>query len=434
MVQRQKSVRVGLLGCGIVGGATARILIEHRAELARRAGAEVELVRVAVKDASKRREVELDPSIVTTDAWEVVRDPDIDVVVEAIGGVDPALPLLLEAVRSGKHVVTANKELLSTRGKELLDAAEKARVDVLFEASVAGGIPIIRPMKESLAGDRLTRVMGIVNGTTNFILTRMTETGESFSEALGEAEQLGYTELDPSADIEGFDAAAKLAILASIAFNARVVADDVQREGISRVTQADIAAARDLGYVVKLLAVAEIDQGQISARVHPAMVPVTHPLAAVRDVFNAVFIEGEEVGELMFLGRGAGGPPTGSAVVGDLVEIARNLATGGRSPGCTCYHDRASIRPPEDAPVRYYAVLSVLDQPGVLSAVAGVFARHDVSISSVRQEGSGDEATLVVITHTAPEGRHRAIFRDLHSLDAVKNVESTMRVEGAHEG
>jgi homoserine dehydrogenase len=429
-----RSVRVGLLGCGIVGGATARILTEHRKDLAQRAGIDVELARVAVKDATKRREVELDPSIVTTDAWEVVRDPGIQVVVEAIGGVEPALPLLLEAVRAGKHVVTANKELLSTRGKDLLDAAEEAGVDVLFEASVAGGIPIIRPMKESLAGDRVVRVMGIVNGTTNFILTRMTETGESFGEALGEAERLGYTELDPSADIEGFDAAAKLAILASIAFNARVVAGDVQREGIARVTQADIAAAHDLGYVVKLLAVAETDEGRISARVHPAMLPATHPLAAVRDVFNAVFVEGEEAGELMFLGRGAGGAPTGAAVVGDVIEIARNVATGGRSPGCTCYHDRAVIRPPDEAPVRYYAVLSVLDQPGVLSAVAGVFARHDVSISSVRQEGSGDEATLVVITHTAPEGRHQAIFGDLHSLDAVKNVESTMRVEGAHEG
>jgi homoserine dehydrogenase len=428
-------VRVGLLGCGIVGGATARILTEHRAELGRRAGVDLELARVAVRSATKRREIDLDPAIVTTDAWEVVRDPDIHVVIEAIGGIEPALPLLLEAVRSGKHVVTANKELLSTRGKDLLDAAEEARVDVLFEASVAGGIPIIRPMKESLAGDRVRLVMGIVNGTTNFILTRMTETGETFSEALAEAERLGYTELDPSADIEGIDAAAKLAILASIAFNARVVAGDVQREGIARVTQGDIAAAHDLGYVVKLLAVAEIeDDGLISARVHPAMLPSTHPLAAVRDVFNAVFVEGEEAGELMFLGRGAGGAPTGAAVVGDLIEIARNIATGGRSPGCTCYHDRATIRPPDQAPVRYYAVLSVLDQPGVLSAVAGVFARHDVSISSVRQEGSGDEATLVVITHTAPEGHHQAIFRDLHSLDAVKNVESTMRVEGAHEG
>lgn len=426
-------VRVGLLGCGIVGGATARILVDSSDELARRAGVPIELRRVAVRSATKPRDVELAPELVTTDAWEVVRDPSVDVVVEAIGGIEPARELILAAIEAGKHVVTANKELLSTMGKEVLDAAEAAGVDVLFEGSVAGGIPIIRPMKESLAGDRVRRVMGIVNGTTNFILTRMSETGESFAEALGEAERLGYTELDPSADIEGFDAAAKLSILASIAFNARVVAGDVHREGIARVTQADIAAAHDLGYTVKLLAVAEIEGGEISARVHPAMLPATHPLSAVRDVFNAVFVEGEESGELMFFGRGAGGPPTGAAVVGDVIEIARNIATGGRSPGCTCYHDRARIKSRDDMLVRYYAVLSVLDQPGVLSAVAGVFAEHDVSISSVRQEGSGDEATLVLITHMAREGQHQAIFAGLDALDAVKNVESMMRVEGTDE-
>src|SRR5918999_2603097 len=428
-----RSVRVGLLGCGIVGGATARILTEHRKDLAQRAGIDVELARVDVKDATKRREVELDPSIVTTDPWEVVRDPDIDLVVEAIGGLDPALELLLEAVRSGKHVVTANKEMLSTRGKDLLDAAEAAGVDVLFEASVAGGIPIIRPMKESLAGDRVVRVMGIVNGTTNFILTRMTETGESFGEALGEAERLGYTELDPSADIEGFDAAAKLAILASIAFNARVVEGDVEREGITRVTPRDIQAAHDLGYEIKLLAVAELDEGEVAARVHPAMLPKTHPLASVRDVFNAVFVEAEEAGELMFLGRGAGGPPTASAVVGDIIEITRNLVNGGRGPGCTCYHDRASIRAADETHVRYYVVLSVLDQPGVLSAVAGVFADHGISIASVRQEGFGQEAQLTLITHTATEGQHAATFAALGALSSVKAIDSSMRVLGTPE-
>jgi homoserine dehydrogenase len=276
--------------------------------------------------------------------------------------------------------------------------------------------------------------MGIVNGTTNFILTRMSDTGESFAEALAEADALGYTELDPSADIEGYDAAAKLAILASLAFNARVVAGDVHREGISRISPEDIAAAHELGYEVKLLAVAEIDDdGAISARVHPAMLPRTHPLAAVRDVFNAVFIEGEQVGELMFFGRGAGAGPTGSAVVGDIVEIARNLQTGGRALGCTCYHDTARIRALDDARVRYYVVLSVSDQPGVLAGVAGVFAQHDVSIASVRQEGAGDEATLVLITHSATEGDHQATFRDLGSLQSVNRILGTMRVEGAAE-
>jgi homoserine dehydrogenase len=426
-------VRVGLLGCGIVGDASAQIIREHAGELAERIGAPVEISRVAVRSLAKPRRVELPSEVWTTDAWEVVRDPSIHIVVEAIGGIEPSRDLILEAFRQGKHVVTANKELLSSLGKELMDAAEAAGVDLLFEASVAGGIPIIRPMKESLAGDRVRRVMGIVNGTTNFILTRMSETGESFAEALGIAERLGYTELDPSADIEGFDAASKLAILASVAFNARVVAGDVRREGIAEVTPRDIAAAHELGYEVKLLAVAEQEDGLVSARVHPAMVPNTHPLAAVRDVFNAVFVEAEQTGELMFFGRGAGGGPSGSAVVGDIVEIARNLVTGGRSIGCTCYHDRARIRNEDETPARFYMVLSVLDQAGVLSAVSGVFATHDVSIASVRQEGFGDEATLVLITHTTSEGAHRATLSDLQALDVVKNVESTMRVVGTEE-
>lgn len=302
-------VRIGMLGCGIVGGATARILLDQSEELARRGGAPIELRRVAVRSLSKQRQVELPKEKWTTDASEVVRDPEIDVVVEVIGGIEPARDLIIEATENGKHVVTANKELLSTLGQDVMSAAERAGVDLLFEAAVAGGIPIIRPMKESLAGDRVRRVMGIVNGTTNFILTRMSETGESFAEALAEAERLGYTELDPTADIEGFDAAAKIAILASLAFNARVVAGDVEREGITRVTARDISAAHDMGYEVKLLAVAENEGGQVSARVNPAMLPKTHPLSAVRDVFNAVFVEGEEVGELMFFGRGAGGPP-----------------------------------------------------------------------------------------------------------------------------
>ena len=428
-----EKVRVGLLGCGVVGGATARILVEHAPELVQRTGVPIEIARVAVRSLSKSRGVHLPRELWTTDPWEVVGDPSIDVVVEAIGGIEPARDLIIEALKSGKHVVTANKELLSTLGRELMDAAESSSVDLLFEAAVAGGIPIIRSMKESLAGDRVKRVMGVVNGTTNFILTRMSETGESFAEALEEAEALGYAELDPSADIEGFDAAAKLAILASVAFNARVVAGDVSREGIAHLTPSDISAAHDLGYEVKLLAVAELLDGEVSARVHPSMVPRTHPLAAVRDVFNAVFVEGEEVGELMFYGRGAGGGPTGSAVVGDLVEIARNLRNGTRGIGCTCYHDRARIRSQDETRVRYYIVLSVLDQPGVLSAVAGLFAKHGVSIASVRQEGRGEESMLALITHVATEGQHNATFNELEELDAVRTIASRLRVEGTGE-
>ncbi len=427
------TIRVGLLGCGIVGGSTANILIQHADELKQRTGTPIEIKRVAVRSLTKPRAVDLPPDVWTTDAWSVVRDPEIDVVVEVIGGIEPAKDLIIEALNNGKHVVTANKELLASLGKEVMDAAEAAGKDLLFEASVGGGIPIIRPMKESLAGDRVTRVMGIVNGTTNFILTRMIETGGSFAEALAEADALGYTELDPSADIEGFDAAAKLAILASLAFNARVVAGDVHREGISRVSPSDIIAAHELGYVVKLLAVAEMDDGAVSARVHPAMLPATHPLASVRDVYNAVFVEGEQVGELMFFGRGAGGGPTGSAVVGDIVEIARNIQNGARGIGCTCYHDTAKIRSQDEAKVRYYVVLSVADQPGVLASVASVFAKHDVSIASVRQEGLVEDATLVLITHTATEGAHQRTFADLRDLPTVREITSQMRVEGAHE-
>lgn len=429
----QGPVRIGLLGCGVVGGATASILLRHGDELARRTGTELRLEKVAVRTPGKVRSVDLPDYVVTTDPWEVVKDPAIHVVVETIGGLEPARELVLAALQSGKHVVTANKELVATHGRELLEAAGRSGTDVLFEASVGGGIPVIRPIKESLAGDRLVRVMGIVNGTTNFVLTRMSEEGMSFDDALAEAKSLGYAEADPTADVEGHDAASKLAILASLAFNARVLASDVQRQGISSVTAEDVGAAHDLGYEVKLLAVAELDEGQVAVRVHPAMLPKTHPLAAVRDVFNAVFVEGEEVGELMLLGRGAGGGPTASAIVGDVVEIARNVAGGAPASPGTYFAEDARIRPPEQARVRYYAVLSVLDQSGVLASVAGVFARHDVSIASVRQEGSGDEATLALVTHTSTEGRHQATFADLADLDVVKSVRSTIRVEGAPE-
>ena len=427
-------MRIGMLGCGIVGGATVRLLREQRRELETRAGASIDVARIAVRSLAKPREVELSPDVLTTDPWSVVSDPSIDVVVEVMGGIEPARALIIQAAKNGKQVVTANKELLATLGADVMEATEEAGVDLLFETSVAGGIPIIRPMKESLAGDRVRRVMGIVNGTTNFILTRMSDTGVDFSEALSEAASLGYTELDPSADIEGFDAAAKLAILASLAFNARVVAGDVQREGIALVTPRDIEAAHDLGYEIKLLAVAELDEGEVAARVHPAMLPRTHPLASVRDVYNAVFVEAAEAGELMFFGRGAGGGPTASAVVGDIVEIVRNLTTGGRGPGCTCYHDRAVIRAPDETNVRYYVVLSVMDQPGVLSAVAGVFADHGISIASVRQEGFGYEARLMLITHTGTEGQHAATFVALQALESVKTIESSMRVLGTPEG
>ena len=337
--------------------------------------------------------------------------------------------MLLRALANGKPVVTANKELLATDGKDLFDAADAAGLDLLFEASVAGGIPLIRPLKESLAGERVARMLGIVNGTTNYILTQMTEHASSFDDALAEAQRLGYAEADPTADVEGFDAAAKCAILASIAFNSRVVASDVYREGITGVTALDIADARRMGYVVKLLAIAELDDGEISARVHPAMIPQAHPLASVRDAFNAVFVEGEKVGQLMFYGPGAGGDPTATAVVGDLVTAARNRVSGGRSMGCTCTLDRR-IRPMDDTRGQYYLNLHVADRPGVLAEIAGDFGHNGVSIERVWQEGAGDEATLVFITHRAQEGALQKTLQELRESPAVRSIASVLRVEG----
>lgn len=425
----ERALRIGMLGCGNVGAAVIRLLDEHREDIARRAGCRLEVARVAVRDPSRARDVPLEASRFTSDPREVLDDPDVDIVCELIGGAEPAGSLILAAFDSDKPVVTANKELLATRGRELFDASDAKGLDLYFEAAVGGGIPLIRPLKESLTGERIRRLIGIVNGTTNYILTRMSENGMSFTEALAEAKALGYAEADPTADVEGHDAAAKCAILASIAFNARVVAADVYREGISSVTSDDIAFARRLGYVVKLLAIAELEDERIAARVHPAMVPESHPLAAVREAHNAVFVEGQKVGELMFYGRGAGGDPTAVAVVGDLVSVARNLMSGTRGVGCTCFLERR-VRPMEEMEGQYYLLLQVEDRPGVLADIAGVFGRAGVSIKSVWQEGSGRDAQLVFITHRAREGDFQRAVEELHGLPAVEEVRSILRVEG----
>ncbi|HEU0131980.1 MAG TPA: homoserine dehydrogenase [Mycobacteriales bacterium] len=423
-----RPLRVALLGCGVVGSSVVRLVTEQSADLAHRVGAPVEVAGIAVRRPGLRRDVDVDPALLTTDAHGLVTRDDVDIVVEVIGGIEPARSLLLAAFAAGKPVVTANKALLASDGATIHDAAAKAGVDLYFEASVAGGIPLLRPLKESLAGERLTRVLGIVNGTTNFILTRMHETGAGFADALDEATALGYAEADPSADIEGFDAAAKAAILASIAFHSRVTVADVHREGIVDVTAADIASARAMGRVVKLLAICERAGDGVSVRVHPAMIPATHPLASVRDAFNAVFVEGESVGQLMFYGRGAGGLPTASAVLGDVVAVARNLRSGSRGVGESAY---ASLRalPMGDVLTRYHVNLDVADKAGVLAAVATAFADHDVSIGTVRQEGHGDDATLVLVTHTARDDALRRTVEVLRSLDVVRAVTSVMRVE-----
>jgi homoserine dehydrogenase len=424
-----KTVRVGLLGCGTVGSAVVRLLEANAEDIVRRAGCRLDVAWVAVRDPGRKRDVPVPADRFTADPAAVVRDPQIDVVAELMGGVEPARTLLLEAIGAGKHVVTANKELLASRGRELFDAADAAGVDLAFEGSVGGGIPLVHPLKESLAGERIARMLGIVNGTTNFVLDRMSDEGLSFPEALAEAERMGIAEPDPSEDIEGNDAAAKCAILASIAFNARVVSGDVYREGIAGISREDIEFAARLGYVIKLLATAELADGEVAARVHPAMVPLDHPLAAVRGTFNAVFMEGPNVGQLMFYGPGAGGGPTATAVVGDLIDVARNITTGGRAVGCTCYEERR-IRPMEAMESQYYLLLDVVDRPGVLAAVAGAFGEHRVSIKSVWQEGRGDDALLVLITHRANEGDLRRTVHVLRALEAVLEVRSVLRVEG----
>jgi homoserine dehydrogenase len=414
-----------------VGAAVFRMLSDHSEEIARRAGAALEIRRVAIRDPAKPRPASMSPELLTTDPAEVVQDPGVDVVVEVIGGIEPARSLILAAFAAGKPVVTANKELLSTRGRELFAAAADAGVDLLYEASVGGGIPLIRPLREHLAGDRILRFMGIVNGTTNYVLTRMTEEGLTMRDALQEARAHGYAEADPTADMEGFDAAAKAAILATIAFDLPVGAGDVYREGITQVSADDIAFARRLGYVVKLLAIAEAVDGGVSVRVHPAMIPKEHPLASVRESFNAVFVEGERVGPLMLYGRGAGGDPTATSVVGDIIDLARARAAGSLTlAGMDGSPDRR-LRPIDELLGQYYLLMRVVDRPGVLAAIAGVFAEHQVSIKSVWQEGHGDEAQIVLITHRAREDALQACVRDLDALDVVDQVSSVIRVEAA---
>ncbi|HST68021.1 MAG TPA: homoserine dehydrogenase [Mycobacteriales bacterium] len=421
-------MRVALLGCGTVGTEVVRLLEEQAADLTARIGSPLELVGIAVRRPARHPGVPA--SLLTTDAVALVNRPDVDVVVEVIGGLEPARGLLLDAMKTGKSVVTANKALLAEDGATLHAAARDAGVDLYYEASVAGAIPLLRPLRESLAGDRITRVLGIVNGTTNFVLSRMDSTGAGFAEALAEATALGYAEADPTADVDGFDAASKAAILAGLAFHTRVTAADVYREGISAVTAADVASAQAMGCTVKLLAICDRTEDSVGVRVHPAMIPRTHPLATVGDAFNAVYVEAEAAGQLMFYGRGAGGAPTASAVLGDLVAVARNRLAGGRGAGESAYAD-LRVRPVGESATRYHISLDVTDRPGVLAAVAQAFAAHEVSISTVRQSGRGDDATLVLVTHVAPDAALAATVEDLRAMPIVREVASVMRVEQA---
>lgn len=426
-----KVVRIGVLGCGNVGAAFVRLVEQQGATIELRTGIRLEVVSVAVRNMSRDRDVQLPEGLLTRDAHAVVADPSINLIVEVIGGIEPARELITAALAAGKPVVTANKELLANVGAELYAAADAAGVDLLFEAAVAGGVPVIRALRESLRGEPVSRVMGIINGTTNYILTKMTEEGADYSAALSEAQRLGFAERDPTADVEGFDAGAKAAILASIAFGAKVVAGDVYHEGISRVTAADIAVAKRLGYVIKLLGIAERDRetGEIAVRVHPAMVPNHHPLASVRESYNAVFIEGDAVGSLMFYGRGAGGNPTASAVLGDVIDAAVNLVKG--THGSIGSFAKAIIRPIDETSSEYLLSMEVADKPGVLHAVTGAFANNGVSIRAAEQEGIGADARLVFITHVAKESDLQATVRQLRDMDVVKQVGGLLRVIGS---
>jgi homoserine dehydrogenase len=426
----EERVRVGVLGCGHVGGALVRLIHDHADVIEARAGVPLEVVRVAVANLSKERNLPLPARCFTDDAGAVVGDPDVDIVVEVIGGIEPARELITAALASGKPVVTANKELLANVGVELFEAAEHAGVDLLFEAAVAGGIPIVRALRESLRGEPITRVMGIVNGTTNYILTKMSEQRTAYEVALAEAQQLGYAERDPTADVEGYDAGAKAAIMATIVSGTKVVAGQVYHEGISNLSLADIDVARRLGYVVKLLAIIDVDRdsGEVGVRVHPAMVPEHHPLASVRDSFNAVFVEGEAVGSLMFYGRGAGGHPTASAVLGDVIDAAVNLSKG--THGSLGSFGRTRIRPIDELTSEYLIGLEVVDEPGVLHAVTGVLAGHGVSIRAAEQEGLGPDARLFFITHDAKESAVQATVHDLRELPTVRSVDALLRVIG----
>jgi homoserine dehydrogenase len=423
-----RPIRIALIGAGTVGSKVASLMLEQAEDLEARSGAPLVLVGVGVKDASKARPG-IPKELITADVPGLIAK-DIDIVVEVMGGIEPARTHILDAMSRGISVVTANKELLARDGATLAAAAEKNNVDLYYEASVAGAIPILRPLRESLVGDRVKKILGIVNGTTNYILTKMDETGASFKDALSEAQKLGYAETDPSADVEGKDAAAKAAIVAQLAFHTRVTIDDVYCEGITKVSASDVKAAKEMGFVIKLLAIAErLDDESIVVRVHPAMIPRSHPLASVREAFNAVFVEAEAAGSLMFYGRGAGGAPTASAVLGDLVAVARNKMSGRRGPGESIYAD-LKVKPVSEAMTSYYISLQVADKPGVLAQISQKIADNNVSIQTVRQDGLENDAQLVIRTHKALEKDLAKTLEGLRNLDSVKEISDYMRVEG----
>lgn len=426
-----RTVRVGLIGLGTVGSGVVEILRRHRDDFRSRAGVDIELARFADRSEARFEALGLDPETCSTDAFALIDDPSLDVVIELIGGTGVARDVVLTALGSGKSVVTANKALLASHGEEVMQAAEANGVDIAFEASVGGGIPIIAPLKHSLTSNEIVKVLGIVNGTTNYMLTRMSENGLDYDTALVEAQDRGFAEADPTADVDGLDAAAKIAILASIAFNSRVVMGQVHAEGIRSIAPADVEYAREIGYAIKLLAIASRTPAGVDIRVHPTMISAEHPLASVNGVYNAIYVVGDSVGETMFFGEGAGSLPAASAVVGDLIEVSRRVQSGcAPLVGCTCTED-LPVRDIADLETRYYVRMRVADKPGVLAATAKVFSDKGVSLASVIQRaGEGDvTAELVYVTHRALESSVRAALDEMASVEGVESIESVLRVE-----
>ncbi|MDD3652812.1 MAG: homoserine dehydrogenase [Desulfotomaculaceae bacterium] len=427
----ERVINVGMMGFGTVGRGVYRILKDNRTGIEQKVGARIDIKKILVRDLAKSRSIVPEEGILTTDISNIVDSAEIDLVVEVMGGINPALEYSLRALRHGKSLVTANKDMIALHGRELYEAAEASGCDVLFEASVAGGIPIIRPLKECLAANRVELVIGIINGTTNYMLTRMSKEGLDFHEVLKEAQELGYAEADPSADVEGFDAARKLAILSSIAFNSRIALNQVYVEGITGITAEDIAYADELNYVIKLLGIAKNSAEGIEVRVHPALLPKSHPLASVNDVYNAIFIRGDAVGDVMFYGRGAGELPTASAVAGDVMNAARNLLKN--VPGmisCTCFEEKP-VKPMSATSTKYFVRLNVADKPGVLAGIALIFGNNQVSLSSVLQRHtSGHSAEIVLVTHEVLEGNFQNAIKSIKELPTVQQITSVIRTEG----
>ena len=424
-------INIAILGCGTVGSGVVKLLDKNQDAIAKKVGSEIRVVKVLERDLDKCCKLGLHDDQITDSFEDIINDESIDIVVELIGGIEPAFSFIIAAMQKGKHIVSANKDLIAIKGKELFAVAEENNVDFYFEASVAGGIPIISPLKQALAGNQIQEVIGILNGTTNYILSKMSKEGRDYQEVLQEAKELGYAESDPSADVNGLDAARKIAILASIAFNSRVTLDDVYVEGITAISLRDIQYARELGYVVKLLAITKEAEGKIQARVHPAFIPLNHPLAFVNDVYNAVFVHGDAVGDLMHYGKGAGEMPTASSVIGDIIEIGRNILSHSNARiGCTCFEDK-EILDISQLSAQFYIRMTVKDRPGVLAGIAGVFGNNNVSLAQVLQKTSKqDMAELILITHTVREKDLQDALTVIKGMNIVGEINNVIRLEG----